>query len=148
MIVNEKFPQTLKNVILAAVMLLVLFNCTEEQIAPTTAPAAASVVEEEAAASDESLNFSLTISGAHTTFSTAKDCSSCTFVVPANTFIVDGKEKGFKPGDVICLNAATKYGQLELVNIEGSPEKPIVITTVGETASAETSSASTTEEPY
>jgi len=147
MIVKQKFLLMLRNVLLTTVMLFALFNCSEEEI---LAPAAevtpdASVVEESAPA-EETLAFSLTISGAHTTFSNAADCSTCTFVVPANTFIVDGKD--FKPGDVICLDAAVKYGQLEFVNMLGSPEKPIVISNCGASAAAEQNIASTTEEPY
>src|SRR6218665_3744868 len=44
-------------------------------------------------------------------------CSTCTYVIPANTGTIDGKALGIKPGDVICLNAASKYGSLTFKNI-------------------------------
>jgi hypothetical protein len=148
MIVKQKSPLKLKNVFLSAVMLLVLFNCSDDEIiAPKAdATAAAPVTEEITDATEQPLAFSLTISGAHTTFSKANNCSSCTFVVPANTFIIDGKEKGFKPGDVICLDAAIKYGSLEFVNMEGSADKPIIISNCGGSDVPATEAAATSEE--
>jgi len=147
--VKQKIQLKLKNVLLAAVLLTALFNCSEEEIAPVVPDtAAAPAVQQEATVTDRPLAFSLTITGAHTTFSKANNCSSCTFVVPANTFIVDGKEKGFKPGDVICLDAAIKYGALEFVNMEGTADKPIVISNCGgsDDASATQTAETTSEE--
>lgn len=62
------------------------------------------------------------------------DCSTCTYVVPANTHIIDGLVLGFKPGDVICLNAATAYKNLLFRNIVGTAEQPIIIQNCGGTA--------------
>ena len=68
----------------------------------------------------------------------------------SGTVVETGEDcKDFKPGDVICLDAAIKYGQLEFVNMLGSPEKPIVISNCGgSTADQAVVSTSTEEEPY
>lgn len=58
-------------------------------------------------------------------------CSSCTYVVPANKTTIDGKVLGFKPGDVICLNAATTYSYLTFVNMVGTSDNPIILTNCG-----------------
>src|SRR5262245_53500286 len=59
-------------------------------------------------------------------------CSTCTFVVPGDMRTVDGKLLGFNPGDVICLSAAIKYsGSITFTNVNGTADKPIVITNCG-----------------
>jgi hypothetical protein len=69
------------------------------------------------------------------TFSTAiQDCSTCTYVVPDRTHVIDGLALGLKPGAVICLNAATPYKNLLFRNITGTAEQPITITNCGGTA--------------
>ena len=72
---------------------------------------------------------SLTIEGTHTVFSDAVQCGTCSFVVPANTVTVDGKELGLRPGSVICLDAALKYGDVTFTNVHGSEQSPITIGT-------------------
>jgi len=67
----------------------------------------------------------------------AKDtvvCSTCTYVVPANTNTIDGAKLGLKPGAVICLSAAIKYKNLFFKNLNGTATNPIVITNCGGTA--------------
>jgi hypothetical protein len=64
------------------------------------------------------------------------DCSTCTYVVPSNTNtqVVDGLKLGLKPGSVICLSAANKYGNITFRNIVGTATAPIIITNCGGTA--------------
>jgi hypothetical protein len=64
------------------------------------------------------------------------DCSTCTYVVPSNTNtqVVDGLKLGLKPGSVICLSAANKYGNITFKNIVGTATAPIIITNCGGTA--------------
>ncbi|HYG01391.1 MAG TPA: right-handed parallel beta-helix repeat-containing protein [Chryseosolibacter sp.] len=63
-------------------------------------------------------------------------CAECTYVVPSNTKtqVVDGQKLGLKPGDVICLSAANKYGNILFRNLAGIGGNPIVITNCGGTA--------------
>jgi hypothetical protein len=70
------------------------------------------------------------------TFATATmlDCSTCTYVVPDRMHIIDGLVLGFKPGDIICLNAAIAYKNLLFRNIVGTAEQPIIIQNCGGTA--------------
>ena len=69
------------------------------------------------------------------TFATSVvDCSTCTYIVPDRTHVIDGVALGLKPGDIICLNAATSYKNLLFKNITGSAEQPIVIKNCGGTA--------------
>lgn len=60
-------------------------------------------------------------------------CSTCTYVVPVSQSTIDGTALGIKAGDVICLNAAFKYGTLTFKNIVGTAVKPVVITNCGGT---------------
>ena len=69
------------------------------------------------------------------TFSTSyDDCSTCTYVVPDRTHVIDGAALGLKPGSVICLNAAIAYKNLLFRNIIGTADQPIVIKNCGGTA--------------
>lgn len=63
-------------------------------------------------------------------------CSECTYVVPSNlnTQVVDGIKLGLKPGAVICLSAANKYGNILFRNLNGIAGNPISITNCGGTA--------------
>lgn len=132
MIVKRKFIPTFKSVALAATAIIGLAQCSEEEIAPTPVAAASeSQVSESTSASATNVS-SFTVTGINTIYNTAKDCSTCTYIVAQDSHVVDGKALGIKPGDVICLNSIYKYGDLELVNLEGTAEKPVVITTVGD----------------
>ena len=62
------------------------------------------------------------------------DCSACTYVVPANVRIIDGKLLDLKPGSVIGLSANVQYGNLLFRNIVGTLENPIIIRNCGGTA--------------
>ena len=129
MIVKQKFIPTLKSVAFAATALFSLVRCSDDSIVPSSSTAPA--VAEMASASAPVAVSSFTVSGVNTVYKTANDCSTCTYIVAENAKVVNGKELGLKPGDVICLNSRYNYGDIELVNIEGTVEHPIVITTVG-----------------
>lgn len=146
MIVNEKLVPALKKALLTATALVALMRCSEEEF---ITPSATTAATETSARSAEVSITSLTISGVNTVFATAKDCKTCTYVVPEGTTLVDGKLLGFKPGNIICLNSIFKYGAIEFSNIEGSAEQPIVITTVGENVTDyATEQTSFTGDPY
>lgn len=104
--------------------LFALTSCQENELTEVTEDVAT------AAASVETASVgSLTIEGSHTEFAEKVDCSTCTYVVVASQETIDGKELDLKPGSVICLDAAVKYGNLTFTNLEGSEEQPILIGT-------------------
>ena len=59
------------------------------------------------------------------------ECKECTYIVPADAKIIDGKELGLKPGGIIGLSSAISYGSLEFRNIVGTKEQPIIIRNCG-----------------
>jgi hypothetical protein len=143
--VNNTVVSTLRKAMLAAATVFVLTQCSEEEVTP----AVQSAEPETAVAASSNLSMaSMTVAGVNTTFATAKDCKTCTFVVPEGTELVDGKELGLQPGNVICINAAFKYGNLEFVNIEGTEENPIVIATVGAAENATPDQGASEANPY
>jgi hypothetical protein len=117
---------TITKLFTLALSVLFLSSCsTEEEM---IAPASATATEETAAPSaDEPEVASFTMSGIYTEFTENTDCSTCTYVVPVNATTIDGKELGFAPGSVICLDKTLRYKSLEFVNLEGTVESPITI---------------------
>src|SRR5687767_1077888 len=93
---NNRVVSILKKAMLSAATVFVLTQCSEEEITPAAQPVQAEAVSTAAASLSIS---SLTIAGVNTTFATAEDCKTCTFVVPEGTELVDGKEMGFQPGN-------------------------------------------------
>jgi hypothetical protein len=148
MIVKQNFIPTLKKVAFAATAIIGLAQCSEEEIVPTAVPAA--VTSEQTVSSSVQSVSSFTVTGINAIYNTAKDCSTCTFIIPGDATVVNGKELGVKPGDVICLNSIYKYGDLELINIEGTSEKPVSITTVGnfEQTTEGSDDATSVSDPY
>jgi hypothetical protein len=118
MIVNSKFVSVLKTSMLLLVACLFFQQCSEEDMLAT------STTEVATASTTVSQSADLT---------TIPACSSCTYVVPANTYNIDGTKLGLKPGAVICLNSATVYKNLFFSNLNGTPESPITITNCGGT---------------
>lgn len=118
---------SMKKLAFAAFALFAFSQCTEEEIVPA-APEASPA---EAAALPEQATGSVTISGIYTVYEAIEDCSTCTFVVPADQAVIDGKELNLKPGAVICLDKAIKYGDVDFVNLEGTEDHPIRIGTCG-----------------
>lgn len=117
----------IKKILFAAFALFVFSQCTEDEVTP----AAPEATPAEAVAIPEQASGSVTISGIYTVYEDIKDCSTCTFVVPADQAVVDGKELDLKPGAVICLDRAIKYGDVDFVNLEGTEDNPIRIGTCG-----------------
>jgi hypothetical protein len=113
-----------------AVSMFFMSSCSteEEMIAPASTSA---VQETESASVGEADIASFTLSGIYTDITEATDCATCTYIVPANATLVDGKELGFAPGSVICLDRAVKYKSLEFTNLEGTSESPITISYCG-----------------
>lgn len=116
---------SMKKIFLAASALFVFSQCTEEEIVPNQTIAAPT----EQVAVPLQASGSMTISGIYTSYEDIKDCKTCTFVVPADLSVVDGKELGLKAGAVICLNQAIKYGDVDFINLEGTEANPIKIGT-------------------
>lgn len=115
----------MKNILVAAFAVFSLTQCTEEEIVPAqTQVSAIEAVELPIQATG-----SMTISGVFTTYEDIEDCKTCTYVVPAEVAIVDGKELNLKAGSVICLDKAVQYSNVEFVNLEGTEENPIRIGT-------------------
>lgn len=119
---NPKTIFSAKNFLLAAVAVFLLSSCGDQDMAAVSREVAVS----EAAASGPNAQ-SLTITGENTNFAADLDCATCTYVVPANAKLVDGEVLGLKPGSVICLDAALKYGNLDFVNLKGTSDQQITI---------------------
>ncbi len=116
------------NKILFAVFAVFVFSqCSEEEIIPAS-PETSSA---ENAVAPAQATGSVTISGIYTVYEAISDCSTCTFVVPADQAVIDGHELDLKPGAVICLDKAIKYGDIDFINLVGTEEKPITIGTCG-----------------
>jgi hypothetical protein len=75
---------------------------------------------------------SLTVSGAFIEYSDNTHCSECSYIVPPDASVVDGKELGIKPGDVICLKKDFSYKAIEFVNVEGKEENPVIVANCSE----------------
>lgn len=118
---------SMKKILFAAFAVFVFSQCSEEEVVP----AAPSAPESEAVALPEQATGSVTISGIYTVYEAIEDCSTCTFVVPVDQAVVDGKELNLKPGAIICLDKAIKYGDIDFVNLEGTEDHPIRIGTCG-----------------
>lgn len=126
--IQNLFTITKLFVVAFAVMLLASCSTGEEMIAPETAPAA---VATETTPDGDPQVAGFTLSGVYTEISESTDCATCTYVVPKNATVVDGKELGFAAGSVICLDKAIKYKNLEFINLEGTSDSPIIISYCG-----------------
>lgn len=123
-------PVFIKQIVFMMLFVTVTSCATEDKfLEPEVSQAQLPAIPEDQAPA-EVPNF--TVSGSYTEFTEESDCSSCSYVVPADMKIVDGKELGIKAGSKICLQKNTEYASLEFVNIEGTFEKPITISYCGE----------------
>ena len=113
----------IKTILFAAFTVFILAQCSEDEIAPQQ-PIEASAEE---LSVDEAASGSMTISGVYTSYEDVEDCKTCTFVVTEDLTLVDGQDLGLKPGAVICLDKAKRYGDIEFVNLEGTEQNPIKI---------------------
>jgi hypothetical protein len=104
-----------KNVWLVSILFLATMQCSDQDIIANTV----------------ATNIILTPTTVTTI--TSVDCPSCTYVVPANTHLIDGLLLGLQPGSIIGLNAAIPYGNLLFRNIVGAYGNPIIIKSFGGT---------------
>jgi hypothetical protein len=130
---NMKTTKNISNLFMMSVRafaIVLLFaattNCTPEESLVEPAADAAEVATE-VSGTDNGEGASLTVSGAFVEYSDANLCSECTYVIPEDASVVNGAELGVKAGDVLCLNSAFKYKAVELVNVEGTEGKPVII---------------------
>lgn len=121
-----RLPQLAGRIVVPVIALFSFAQCTEDQEEVASQDAAP---VEEVAKFDEFADpiASLTVDGLFTEFTPIADCKTCDYVVPANATVVDGKELGIKPGSTVCLDAKLKYGNLELINMNGTEKEPIKV---------------------
>src|SRR5687767_2263005 len=112
---NHHFLNLTKTATVALLIFFTLSQCSEEQLNP------------ERISNDEATDRLLSMQSGNI------DCSSCTYVVPANTTVIDGKALGLAPGSIIGLDASVTYGYLVFKNIVGTPTQPIIIKNCGGT---------------
>jgi hypothetical protein len=146
MIVSKMIFPTLKKAMFTATAVIALMQCTEEELVKPSAIATESEISA-ASASNHATVSSLTVTGANTTYTTLTDCKTCTYIVSPKEELIDGKILGFKPGNIICLNKGVNYGNIEIINVEGTIEKPITIATIGATSSV-AAGQNPTADPY
>jgi hypothetical protein len=120
-----KFLFSTGKILVPALTLFAFSQCTDErELLPEADPASEVTA---VAAEQEDAILSLTVDGIFTEFVSILDCKTCNYIVPQNASVVDGKKLGIKPGQAICLDSKFSYGNLELINLEGSEENPILI---------------------
>jgi hypothetical protein len=107
----QNFLPPPKSLVLILTIFFLFFQCSEEEIIE---PAIEKTADPEI-------------------YATSTTCQ-CTYTVPANTHLIDGKALNLKPGAIICLNASTLYKNLQFKNIVGSATQPIIIKNCGGTA--------------
>ena len=117
MIRTHFFAKTTLKLVAAIAVFSVFSKCSEDQIVP--APRAV-----KPAGVADSTHQDLLKTDA------ISDCH-CTYVVPADSTVVDGNLLGLKPGSVICLNSAFTYGSIDFRNLAGTEEQPIEIRNCG-----------------
>lgn len=106
------FLKHTSKLIFAFAILFTFFQCSEEEemIVPEE-PSAPEVIA--------------------TSTGSALSCAECTYVIPADQSIIDGKELGIKPGDVIALQSGVEYNMLTFQNIVGTADQPVRIINCG-----------------
>ena len=100
--------------LLFLIPLLLTFGCSDEQLL-----------------SDSLVSTNVDLNSVEDGADLVASCSSCTYVVPAGTVIVDAVKLGLKPGSVICLDSRIEYGNLLFRNLEGTYDQRIVIRNCG-----------------
>lgn len=121
--IKELF-KTVKTLVLAGAIVLMMVQCSEDEIMTKETIAEDITIEATSASADVA---SISVAGLYTEIKGDVQCGTCTYVVDPAKTTVDGAELGFKPGNVICLKKSMKYAALEFMNMEGSEANPIVI---------------------
>jgi hypothetical protein len=120
-----KITQNISRIFMVAILFVAAVSCTTQDdfVKPVEQPEAVVATSDEGAADVASV----TVSGAFTEYRDEDLCASCTYVIPEDATIIDGAELKLEAGDVICLKKGVKYKAIELVNVEGTAEQPIII---------------------
>ena len=121
-----KSQSLVRTLLFACIAVCLLASCQDEEIVTPPADAVTEVTADENGNLETNVT-SLTVMGENTVFAERVECSTCTYVVAKNTDLIDGQALGLKPGSVICLDKAIKYGELSFVNLQGTEESPITI---------------------
>lgn len=129
MITLEAIIKSVKTLMLATAIVLTMAQCSEEEIVAQEAIGEDVTTEMSSITAEVG---SLSVSGLYTEVQGDVECASCTYVVDPNETTVDGNGLGLKPGSVVCIRKALKYGSIDFVNMEGTAESPIVIGYCGE----------------
>ena len=124
MTITRNFFRTLRKLTLALAIFSIFIQCSEEEILPVSRERITVAADTVVAATDS-------IGMPADTIALNSDCSECTWVVPADSTVIDGEVLGLKPGSVICLNSAVTYGTLVFRNVVGTADEPIIIKNCG-----------------
>jgi len=122
---TNRFSKTLKMLTLSCVIFSFLTQCSDEELIRVHREKI-TVDSDSLDAADPSIHNKDSV--------VVASCKECTYVVPADTKIIDGLELGLKPGSVIGLSSEIAYGTLEFHNLAGTMDQPILITNCGGTA--------------
>jgi hypothetical protein len=122
---NANLLSKIKFCLFIATSAFAFTQCSEDEVIAPSAPAKTEAVAN--LSTQEDVPFSLNISGIHAFSTDEVTCKTCKYIVAADVSVIDGEKLGIKPGDLICLDAALKYGSLEFINLNGTLEKPVVI---------------------
>ena len=107
-------------------------SCSDQEDLIENETAATATQTAAEATSDINEAASLTVAGAFVEYKDVNACAECTYVIPEDATVVDGAELGIKAGDVICLKSTFKYKAVEVVNVEGTADAPVVIANCNE----------------
>jgi hypothetical protein len=122
---NANLLSKVKFCLLIASSAFAFTQCSEDEIKPSVPVQGEAVTAN--VSTQEDVPFSLNISGIHTFSTSEVTCKTCKYIVATDVNVIDGEKLGIKPGDLICLDAARKYGSLEFINLNGTIENPVVI---------------------
>lgn len=112
----NRFFKTLQKLTLAIAIFSVFTQCSEEEVIFP-------VAKKKLLSPTDSLYI----------FADNANCDDCTYIVPADAKVIDGKELGLKPGSIIGLDSEITYGTLEFNNLQGTKDQPIIIRNFGGT---------------
>src|SRR5688500_8858916 len=93
----------IKRPLLLIIPLILAFGCSDEQLV-----------------SDSLVSTEIDLNSAEDGADLIGSCTSCTYVVPAGTVIIDAAKLGLQPGSVIGLDARIDYGNLLFRNLDGT----------------------------
>jgi hypothetical protein len=122
---NANLLSKIKFCLFIATSAFAFTQCAEDEVIAPSVPNETATTAN--LSTQEEVPFSLNISGIHSFSTSEVTCKTCKYIVASNVSVIDGEKLGIKAGDLICLDAALKYGSLEFINLNGTIEKPVVI---------------------